>query len=206
MGLLPRSAARGLQRSVGFVTFPSIEIALPPWIGDVCEPGQTFATVEERVDLTLALARSNFEHETGGPFGSAVFDNDGRLIAPGVNMVVPNNFAGAHAEIVAMGVAGQILGNFTFAEHWTEIVASTEPCAMCLGAIPWSGVKRLVCSARDEDASAIGFEEGDKPADWGDKLKTRGIEVLRDVKRDDGARVLVDYVKAGGVIYNGDTA
>ena len=188
------------------MSFPTVEIALPTWVDDLCQPGQTFPTLEARVDLTLTLARSNFEHETGGPFGSAIFDEKGGLISVGVNMVVPNSFAGAHAEIVAIAIAGRVLRTFTFANHHTEIIASTEPCAMCLGAIPWSGVKRLVCAARDEDASAVGFEEGDKPTDWGDKLNARGIEVVRDVKRDEGAQVLVDYVKAGGVIYNGDTA
>ena len=41
-----------------------------------------------------------------------------------------------------------------------EMVASTQPCAMCLGATPWSGIRRLVCGARDEDAEEIGFDEG----------------------------------------------
>lgn len=185
------------------MTFPTIEIVLPPWIDDVCEPGQRFATVEDRIDLVLTLARANFENATGGPFGSAVFDGEGQLIAPGVNMVIPNSNASAHAEIVAIGIAGKVLGKFTFADHVTEIAASTEPCAMCLGAIPWSGVRRLVCSARDEDAAKIGFEEGDKPSDWPEKLERRGIEVVRDVNRQGGAAVLTDYVRAGGVIYNG---
>lgn len=185
------------------MTFPSLEIALPAWIDDVCEPGQRFSTVEDRIGLVLRLARANFEHQTGGPFGAAVFDADGGLIAPGVNMVVPKSNASAHAEIIAIGIAGAILGNFTFAEQETEIVASTEPCAMCLGAIPWSGVRRLICSARDEDAAKIGFEEGDKPSDWPEKLNKRGIEVIRDVSRREGAAVLIDYVRAGGPIYNG---
>lgn len=185
------------------MSFPTIEIALPAWVDDVCQPGQTFSTPEDRVDLTLTLARSNFEQKTGGPFGSAIFDATGGLISVGVNMVVPNSFAGAHAEIVAIAIAGRILSNFTFADHHTEIVASTEPCAMCLGAIPWSGVRRLVCSARDEDASAIGFEEGDKPSDWVGRLNARGIDVILDVQRQAGAAVLSDYAKAGGIIYNG---
>jgi hypothetical protein len=33
------------------------------------------------------------------------------------------------------------------------------------GAVPWSGVRRLACGARDEDASDIGFDEGPKMAD-----------------------------------------
>jgi tRNA(Arg) A34 adenosine deaminase TadA len=46
------------------------------------------------------------------------------------------------------------------------MVVSTEPCALCLGAIPWSGIRRLVCGARDEDARSIGFDEGEKVPYW----------------------------------------
>ena len=73
---------------------------------------------------------------------------------------------------------------------------------MCFGAIPWSGVRRLVCGARDEDAREIGFDEGPKLADWTSALNDRGITVLRDILRDDAVAVLQDYISAGGVIYN----
>jgi tRNA(Arg) A34 adenosine deaminase TadA len=73
---------------------------------------------------------------------------------------------------------------------------------MCFGASPWSGVRRLVCGARDEDARAIGFDEGPKLADWITALNDRGIAVLRDVLRDEAVGVLKDYIEAGGIIYN----
>jgi tRNA(Arg) A34 adenosine deaminase TadA len=73
---------------------------------------------------------------------------------------------------------------------------------MCFGAVPWSGVRRLVCGARDEDARAIGFDEGPKLADWVTALNDRGITVLRDVLRDDAVAVLRDYIASGGIIYN----
>jgi tRNA(Arg) A34 adenosine deaminase TadA len=74
---------------------------------------------------------------------------------------------------------------------------------MCFGAIPWSGVSRLVCGARDEDARRIGFDEGPKLADWTGALESRGIRVMRDVLREEGASVLQEYVQRGGRIYNG---
>ena len=74
---------------------------------------------------------------------------------------------------------------------------------MCLGAMPWAGVTRLVCGARDEDARSIGFDEGDKPAGWADRLTERGIEVVLDVRRDEVVGVLQAYAQAGGPIYNG---
>ena len=82
------------------------------------------------------------------------------------------------------------------------MVASTEPCAMCFGAIPWSGVTRLVCGARDEDARRIGFDEGPKLPDWRKALQKRGIRVTRDVLREEAVAVLDLYVDLGGPIYN----
>ncbi|MGQ0849724.1 MAG: nucleoside deaminase [Actinomycetota bacterium] len=185
--------------------FPGVAIELPLWVAGLCATGQIFPTVEDRMDLTLALVRGNLDHATGGPFGAAIFSAGGALVAPGVNLVAPLHFAGAHAELVAIGIAGQIVGNFDLGVEPTEMFASTEPCAMCLGAVPWSGVQRLVCGARDEDASAIGFEEGDKPADWVSCLNQRGIEVIRDVKRMEATTLLREYAAGGGLIYNGRT-
>lgn len=73
---------------------------------------------------------------------------------------------------------------------------------MCFGAIPWSGVSQLICGARDEDARAIGFDEGPKLTDWVSALNSRGITVRRDVLREEAVAVLREYSSSGGVIYN----
>lgn len=184
--------------------FPSLTVSLPDWISDVCPDGAAYATVQERMSLVIELARTNVARQTGGPFGAAVFDVDtGKLIAPGVNLVVSTHAALAHAEMLAIALAGQALESFDLGVRATELVSSTEPCAMCLGAIPWSGVARLICGARDEDARRIGFDEGDKPADWIGLLGRRGIEVIQDVFRSEATAVLEGYARAGGPIYNG---
>jgi tRNA(Arg) A34 adenosine deaminase TadA len=154
--------------------------------------------------LVIHLARTNVARSTGGPFGAAVFDIEtGEILAPGVNMVVPANAALAHAEMLAIAFAGRALDSFDLGVRATELVSSAEPCAMCLGAVPWSGVRRLVCGARDEDARRIGFDEGDKPTDWVGRLRQRGIEVVQDVFRTEATSVLEDYARSGGPIYNG---
>ena len=73
---------------------------------------------------------------------------------------------------------------------------------MCLGATPWSGVSALIVGARDEDARAIGFDEGSKPDDWVAYLESRGVTVQLDVLRDKAADVLRQYMATGGEIYN----
>jgi len=155
--------------------------------------------------FVIALARENVERQSGGPFGAGVFDAGGGLVAPGINMVVARNCSILHAEMVAIALAQKKLGRYDIGDEGKreyELVVSTEPCAMCFGAILWSGVTRLVCGARDEDARRIGFDEGPKLADWEQALQARGIEVVRDILRDDATAVLDLYVELDGPIYN----
>ena len=121
-----------------------------------------------------------------------------------MNLVEPANCSIAHAEMVAIALAQQTIGSYDLSQRGAicELVTSTEPCAMCLGAIPWSGLRRVVCGARGEDACAIGFDEGTKPADWVGALNSRGIEVTRDVLRNEAQAILNHYATHGGLIYN----
>jgi tRNA(Arg) A34 adenosine deaminase TadA len=110
-----------------------------------------------------------------------------------------------HAEIVTIMAAQKKAGTYDLSSADLppyELVTSTEPCAMCLGAVTWSGIRRLVCGARGEDAEEVGFDEGEKPAAWPEALERRGIAVLRDVCRERASAVLKDYGTTGGIIYN----
>lgn len=183
----------------------SLEITLPDWVPSFLADRPTaLPELPDRVDLVLDLAAEQVERRTGGPFAAAVFQQaSGVLVAVGVNRVVPMHTPVAHAELLAFALAGQRLGGFDLGTAGpTELVASTEPCAMCLGATVWSGVERLVCCARDEDARAIGFDEGDKPDGWIGRLGARGIEVVSDAGRDRAAAILRRYAERGGPIYN----
>ena len=188
--------------------FPSITIALPDWVGTFCEAwNRGFASVQDRAAFVVELSRQNVLHDSGGPFAAAVFDPaTGVLVAPGVNLVVPASCSSAHAEIVALMLAQQVMGTHDLGASTLpalELVSSTEPCAMCMGAVPWSGVRSLVCCARGEDAEAIGMDEGEKPIAWLKALENRGIRVSQDICREEAAAVLQDYAARGGLIYNG---
>lgn len=183
----------------------TIVFTLPDWFSDYLGGyADLLDSPNARMDLVLSLAQRNVDEGSGGPFAAAVFDVHGGLIAAGVNLVVPASAPVAHAEIVAIAHAGQTLGTWQIGmAGGYELTSSTEPCAMCLGAVPWSGVKRLVCGASDADARAVGFDEGHKPADWVTHLTSIGIEVQRDVRREEAAAVLQSYASDGGAIYNG---
>lgn len=181
----------------------SVLIQLPEWVDDyVSSRGSWFPSVEDRMLFVCELARRNVEMKTGGPFGAGVFDSTGNLVAVGVNRVEPLGVSIAHAEIVALSLAQGLLGTYDLGTRGNfELVTSTEPCAMCLGAVPWSGIRRVICGARDQDARAVGFDEGDKPDSWKEKLERRGIVVQVDVCRDVAMEVLREYVRRGGEIY-----
>lgn len=181
----------------------SISIEIPSWVWDRVASAGILPTSSEQMQWVLDLARANIA-DGGGPFAAAIFDFEGRLVAPGVNRVVASATPIAHAEVVAIAMAGQLLKTWDLASHGPlQLVTTTEPCAMCLGAVPWSGVKRLVCGARDEDARAVGFDEGHKPSAWVQNLESAGIEVVQDVERVAAAKVMSDYATRGGDIYNG---
>lgn len=187
--------------------FKSYTVTLPEWVVDAIPgPETVFSTAEERMQLVLALARQNIKNG-GGPFGAAVFDMEsGRLVAPGINLVQQSNCSVVHAEIVAIILAQQQVANFDLGADGLpacELVSSTEPCAMCLGALPWSGIRSLVCGARDADARGIGFDEGEKPENWIAALESRGIRVTRDILRSGATAIMQQYVDEGGIIYNG---
>jgi len=181
-----------------------IEIALPEWVRDVVadHPGP-FTNDAAAMALAVDLARGNLDAGDGGPFGAVLVDHErGTLVAIGVNLVLRTQLSSMHAEIVALSLAHKALATWDLSGHSLTLVSSAEPCAMCLGAIPWSGVERLVCAARDADARAAGFDEGDKPQAWPERLRRRGIEVVRDCRRHEAAKVLADYAAAAGTIYN----
>ena len=186
---------------------PEVILHLPDWIERFSiDSDLLYPSVEERMRLAIQLAHLNIEHGTGGPFGAGIFEcQSGRLLAVGVNCVETLNCSIAHAEIMAIAIAQRVTGSYDLTGETDityELVTSTEPCAMCLGAIPWSGVRSVVCGARDEDARAIGFEEGAKPGDWMKSLEDRGIRVRRDILREQAKAVLLEYPERGGLIYN----
>lgn len=188
------------------MSLPELTIALPDWVsGALPREEQVFRTDEERMQYVIMLSGMNVRNRTGGPFGAAVFSDDGRLVAPGVNLVLTLNCSIVHAEIVALALAQKVLGRYDLSDGGRaryDLVTATEPCAMCLGAIPWAGVCRVVCGARDEDARSVGFDEGAKPADWIAGLRERSITVKRDVLRNEALAVLRQYQESGGPVYN----
>jgi tRNA(Arg) A34 adenosine deaminase TadA len=191
-----------------------VTLQLPEWVAGFFDDfgDREWGSIEQRMGLVIELSRLNVEHGTGGPFAAAVFERDsGKLIAPGVNIVVPGHTSVAHAETMAFMLAQQKLQTFDLgAAHLSamELVASSQPCIQCFGNTWWSGVQALTIGARAEDVEEItGFEEGPLPENWVQLLEHRAaplkpITVTRDLLRDEARSVLKLYRETGGFVYN----
>ena len=178
---------------------------LPAWVEPFLDNWQEpLSSISQRMQLTIALSRENVEQNTGGPFAAVVVHEEtGELVAVGINLVTTAGLSMAHAEIVALSLAQAAVGEWNLSHTGSlQLVTSCEPCAMCFGAVPWSGVKSLICGARKKDAEAAGFDEGDKPDHWVRSLQRRGIVVQCSVLRAEAASVLKHYGDNGGAIYN----
>lgn len=186
-----------------------VHLTLPVWVHDAVDASRTYASDADKVALAIALSRGNVEHGSGGPFGAVVFGADDRIIAVGVNRVLPQTCSVAHAEMMAYMLAqqrtqrarlnldddGRTVGPITLA-------TSSQPCCQCYGATIWAGIDRLLIGARAEDVMALTpFDEGPLPADWIGELEKRGIAVTRDIEREAACEVLRAYGSGGGGKY-----
>ncbi len=106
--------------------------------------------------LAADLSRATMESGRGGPFG-AVIVRDGKVIAEGSNEVTSSNDPTAHAEVVAIRRACAAVEDFSLAG--ATIYSSCEPCPMCLSAIYWARLDRLVYANTRDQAAAIGFDD-----------------------------------------------
>lgn len=164
------------------------------------------------MEVAMELSKTNCEQQTGGPFGTAIFEYDpqtkeSKLFSIGVNRVVPCTNSTLHGEMTAIQFGQQKIRDFSFAMAGAKIskeyhlYTSCAPCCQCLGGVLWSGVSKLVCGATKADAEAIGFSEGPVFDQSYVALEEAGCKVVKDVLRDECNDVLQWY-GSNGEIYN----
>ena len=104
----------------------------------------------------IQLSIEGVQSGRGGPFGAVIVSDD-KIIAEAANQVTSTNDPTAHAEVLAIRKACQILGCFELKN--CELYTSCEPCPMCLGAIYWARISRIYFANTAEDAAKIGFDD-----------------------------------------------
>jgi len=102
-----------------------------------------------RYALGLA-ARAEEQDEV--PVGAIIVKDD-KVIGEGWNRPISTDDPTAHAEIVAMRAAAQLLANYRLAG--TTLYVTLEPCLMCAGAMIHARIGRLVFGAYDRKRGAV---------------------------------------------------
>jgi tRNA(Arg) A34 adenosine deaminase TadA len=186
-----------------------ISLSLPDWVeGELKALPRQFKTTEEKMKAVIRFSRLNFERGTGGPFAAGVFEREsGKLVTIGVNRVVACNCSSAHAEVMALSIAQKQLKTFDLGGSGMpahELVVNWRPCAMCFGAVIWSGIRFLVIAGSGPELEKItGFDEGPIHPEWKKELARRGIELQDNVLHEEALAVCRDFAKSGALVYNG---
>ena len=189
--------------------YAQVHLTLPAWVHEAVDTSRAYPSDAEKVALAVELSKRNIEANSGGPFGAAVFGPDDRIIAVGVNRVVPHACSVAHAEMMAYMLAQGRTQRLRLNRDAEDrpvgpitLATSSQPCCQCYGATVWAGIDRLLIGARSEDVETLTeFDEGPLPADWVGELQSRGIAVVRDLERDAARAVLRAYGESGGARY-----
>lgn len=130
---------------------------LPAWFADAVDGGRPYPDATAQISLAIELAHQNVEHASGGPFGAAVFDHHGGLIAAGVDRVEQIGSSLAHAKIVALVGAESRLGRARLNTDGNShtLATSAQACCQCYGATMWAGIDFLLIAARAEDVESL---------------------------------------------------
>jgi tRNA(adenine34) deaminase len=104
--------------------------------------------------MRLALQQAQEARLRGEVPVGAVLVRDGELVASGFNQPIALHDPSAHAEMLALRAAGQILQNYRL--PGVELFVTLEPCAMCAMALLHARVSRVVFAAADPKTGAAG--------------------------------------------------
>ncbi len=111
-------------------------------------------TADDEYFMRCAMQQAEQAESRGEVPIGAVLVKDGQIIAHGSNHSIGDHDASAHAEIQAIRMGGQVLGNYRLTD--TTLYVTLEPCPMCAGALLHARVKRVVFGAYDPKAGAAG--------------------------------------------------
>lgn len=153
----------------------------------------------ELLQQAVALSREHMRKGSGGPFGAVITDRSGKIISEGWNCVTSSNDPTAHAEVTAIRRACADLGRFDLAGH--VIYSSCEPCPMCLAAIYWARLDRLVFANSRDEAAAIGFDDAAIYAEIPKHIEARSIPTTH-LPSDEARAVFAEWMeKADRIAY-----
>lgn len=150
--------------------------------------------------ITFAEARRGVRLKHGGPFGAAVVDAKGRLLSRAHNTVLKDHDPSCHAEVNAIRRAAKKLRSPHL--KGCAVIASSEPCPMCLTTSYWANVDAIFYCVPKEIAAAVGFDDSFIYEELKKPPKSRRLEVLARPKLvSEGEAVFKEWRRAHGKLY-----
>lgn len=164
-----------------------LKITQPQWLDEYVDWRKKYTNDDEMMGLAIDLARQNLEQGTGTPFGAVIFDcTNQRPVGVGVNLVQACNNSILHAETMAImsAQAGLALCSLAVEEGGPAYVlaASSEPCAMCLGAAWYAGIRRIIHGTLGHEIRPFGFGLGPGLAQLRGFLESGGVEIKGGIR------------------------
>ena len=95
----------------------------------------------QHLRTAIEVAQKAREHGNH-PFGAILVDENNQVLLHAENTVITGSDCTGHAETNLMRLASQHFSEEQLAT--CTLYTSTEPCAMCAGAIYWGNVRRVV--------------------------------------------------------------
>ena len=128
------------------------------------------------------------------PFGSVIVA-DGQVVAATHNTVWRDGDPTAHAEVNCIRAAARALGSIAL--PGCTLYSTTEPCPMCLAAIHWAKIERVVFGATIADAAAAGFAELHVDAKLLAEMGKSHLRVEAGLLREECAALFDEWKRAG---------
>jgi len=144
-------------------------------------------------------ARKTMNDDLGGPFGAAIINENGTVLAVTSNSVLSDNDPTAHAEVNAIRAATKKIGSYDLSG--CVLYTTSYPCPMCLGAILWANIRTIIHGCRPEDADAIGFRDGFMYDFIKGDCEDENILVIKEKHREDCLALFKEYKDSNKTLY-----
>lgn len=139
--------------------------------------------------LAIKEAKKAINKKQGEPFGCCIV-KDKEIVGKGYNTVLKTKMPTRHAEINAIEKACKKLETKNLSNCILYI--TSEPCLMCVSAIRWAGIKKIIYGTSIKDAKEFGFEKLD--GEISQKLLSI-MNIESGILRDDCYQLFLDYEK-----------
>lgn len=157
------------------------------------------ARIKNVMEKAILEAKTTMNDNIGGPFGAAIIDQNGKIVAVTSNSVLKDHDPTAHAEMNAIRKAGIKLGTHDLTG--CILVTTAYPCPMCLAAIIWANIKEVVYGCRPSDAENIGFRDDFIYRFMRDSNPDKKILTLDEQYRDECLHLFTEYKEKNKTLY-----